>query len=230
MRQRGRKRVAVIGLGQFGRHLAVRLAADGDVLAIDRSHGLVTDIAPQVQRALALDAREYAVLADAIGEGFDEAVVAMSGSMEASILCVLHLKRLRVGHIIAKAANPDHGEILRAVGAHEIAFPERETAWRLATQMLHPNLLDFLPLSDDYLVMQIAPPNAFIGRTLAELNLRQQYGIYVVAVKEYVPERMLMLPGPDFMIKLSDSLFVIGREKSLAGLQELSAPGEGDSK
>ena len=220
MSRQATKRVAVIGLGQFGRHLAVRLAADCQVLALDQSQHAVTEIAPHVQRALALDARSFPALQEALGEGPDEAVVAMSGSMEASILCVLHLRRMGVGRIYAKAANPDHGEILRAVGAHEIVFPERETAHRLAAQVVHPNLLDFLPLSDDYLVMQIAPPEAFQGQTLAAANLRQRFGIYVMAVKEHVPDRTVMLPGPDFVIKPSDTLLVIGREGSLAALQK----------
>jgi len=227
MKRRERKRVVVVGLGQFGHRLAVEMAKQCDVLAIDRNHALVTAVGPDVQRALALDARDYAALSGVVGNAFDEAVVAFSGNMEASILCALHLRRLRLGKIYAKAANEDHAEILRAMGVDEVIFPERETALQVAKRLMNPNLLDFIPLTDEFLVMQIAPPDAFLGRTLAELNLRKRYGIFVIAVKEYVPERTVPLPGPDFVVKSSDALLVFGSESSLQSLRETLPPATG---
>lgn len=218
------QRICVIGLGQFGRHLAVELAKDCEVLAIDKNQSVINEIGELVQRAYCLDSRDYASLSTVVGEDFDDAVVGMSENMEASILTVLHLRRLKLPHIHAKATSRDHAEILKAIGADSIIFPERETASRLATQLINRNLLDFIPLSENYMVMQITPPHWAIGKNLLELDLRKRFGIFVIAVKEHVPERTAFLPGPDFVIKDSDALLVIGKKDSLETLGQTDAP------
>ena len=219
-----RLRICVIGLGQFGRHLAVELAKECDVLAIDRNQAVINEVGDQVQRAYCLDSRDFASLSTVVSGEFDVAVVSMSENMEASILTVLHLKRLKLPNIHAKATSRDHAEILRAIGANSIVFPERETASRLATQLINRNLLDFIPLSENYMVMQVTPPDWALGKTLLELDLRKRFGIFVVAVKEHVPERTAFLPGPDFVIKDSDALLIIGKKDSLDLLEKSPNP------
>ena len=219
-----KRRICVIGLGQFGRHLARALSRDCEVLAIDRNHALVNEMAEIAQRAVALDARDRLALAEVVSDDFDAAVVAIGGNLEASILAVLHLKQLGIGKIYAKAMNRDHAQILGSVGAHEIVFPERESAQRLSAQFVNPNLVDFIPLAEGYLVMQVVAPEAFFDRTLAQLDLRRRFGINVIAIKEHVPERMSFLPGPDFRVKPSDTLVVIGRRESLERIHAAKPP------
>ncbi len=218
------QRICVIGLGQFGRHLAVELAKDCEVLAIDKNQSIVNEVGDLVQRAYCLDSRDFASLSTVVGEDFDEAVVCMSENMEASILTVLHLRRLKLPHIHAKATSRDHAEILKAIGADSIVFPERETASRLATQLVNRNLLDYIPLSDNYMVMQITPPDWALGKTLLQLDLRKRFDIFVIAVKEHIPERTVFLPGPGFVVKDSDALLVIGKKESLETLGEAENP------
>ncbi len=221
------QRICIIGLGQFGRHLAIELAKECEVLAIDKNQSVINEVGDQVQRAYCLDSRDFASLSTVVGDDFDDAVVSMSENMEASILTVLHLRRLKLPHIHAKATSRDHAEILKAIGADSIIFPERETAQRLATQLINPNLLDFIPLSENYMVMQITPPEWSMGKTLLELDLRKRFDIFVVAVKEHVPERTAFLPGPDFKIKDSDALLVIGKKESLDRLEKSDSPLDG---
>lgn len=221
---RKRQRICVIGLGQFGRHLAVELAKECDVVAIDRSQSVINEIGDLVQRAYCLDSRDFVSLSSVVAGDFDEAVVGMSENMEASILTVLHLRRLKLPRIHAKATNRDHAEILKAIGADSIVFPERETASRLATQLINHNLLDFIPLSENYMVMQITPPDWSLGKSLSELDMRKRFNIFVIAVKEHVPEHTVFLPGPDFIIKDSDALVVIGKKDSLDLLEKSDNP------
>lgn len=218
------QRICVIGLGQFGRHLAIELAKDCEVLAIDKSQAVINEVGDLVQRAYCLDSRDFSSLATVVGDDFDEAVVCMSENMETSILTVLHLRRLHIPRIHAKATSRDHAEILKAIGADSIIFPERETASRLATQLINRNLLDFIPLSENYMVMQITPPDWAIGKTLLQLDLRKRFGIFVIAVKEHVPERTAFLPGPEFIVKDSDALLVIGKKDSLESLEKAKNP------
>lgn len=215
-----RKRICIVGLGQFGSSLARALAKESDVLALDSHEDRVNQIAEEVQRALIIDARDSQSLRLVVDPDFDEAVVSLGKSVEASILCTLHLKNIGLKSIRAKAVSEDHADILRAIGATETIFPERETALRIAAQILNPNLLDFVPLAEDFEVMDVAPPDAFHGHTLQELNIRDRFGVYAIAVKELVPEKFVFLPGPDFVIKPSDILVLIGRHEDLRRLQQ----------
>lgn len=215
-----KKLICVIGLGQFGGELATELAKHCEVLALDIREDLVNGIADHVQRAMILDVRDLASLESLVSSDFDEAVVSTGESLEASILCTLHLKRIGLKTIRVKALSEDHAEVLRAVGATETIFPERETARRIAAQIVNPNLLDFIPLAEDFEVMDVAPPDWFHGCTLKDLNVRDRFGVFVIAVKEIVPERFVFLPGPDFVVKPSDILVMIGREADLQRLHQ----------
>lgn len=216
----GMKRVCIVGLGQFGSELAAELAKKMDVLAIDIDEERVNAIADKVQRAVIVDSRDFASLRALVAADFDEAVVSLGESVEASVLCTLHLRKIGVKSIRAKATSEDHAAILRAVGATETIFPERETARRLASQMLNPNLLDFIPLAEDFEVMDVAPPDSFVGCTLRDLNMREQFGVFAIGIKELVPSRFVFLPGPDFVVKPSDILVLIGREADLTKLRD----------
>ncbi len=185
---------------------------------------IINGVGDLVQRAYCLDSRDLASLSTVVGDDFDEAVVCMSKSMEASILTVLHLRRLKLPQIHAKANSRDHADILKAIGADSIIFPERETAQRLATQLVNRNLLDFIPLTDNYMVMQITPPRWVVGKTLLQLDLRKRYEVFVVAVKEFNPEATVFLPGPSFVVKSSDALLVIGRKESLEQMEQSANP------
>jgi trk system potassium uptake protein TrkA len=215
------KRICVIGLGQFGRELAVNFARHAEVLAIDVNQTLVNQIADDVHRAYTLDARDYAGLASVVNKDFDEAIVSVGENMESSILAVLHLKKIGVPRVHAKAKSKDHAQILEAVGADNIIFPERDTARRLVRQVLNPNLLDFVPISEDYSVMHLSPPKEFWGKALKDLDLRKRFGIFVIAVKEFVPERTTFLPGPDSVIQDDMILIVIGRPDALQSMSAL---------
>jgi trk system potassium uptake protein len=217
--KRGKKLICVIGLGQFGTELAQELAKECDVLALDISEERVSAIADHVQRALIVDTRDFASLSALVTPEFDEAIVSLGESLEASILCTLHLKRIGLKSIRAKASTEDHAHILRSVGATETIFPERETAHRIAAQLLNPNLLDFIPLAEDFQVMDVAPPDDFLGRSIQDINLREKFSVFAIAVKELVPPRFVFLPGPDFVIKPSDVLVLIGREGDLSRLR-----------
>jgi trk system potassium uptake protein TrkA len=215
-----KKHIVVIGLGEFGRELAKQLAKDCEVLALDREEAMVEAIMNKVQRALILDVRDFQSLSSVVTRDFDEAIVCMGEGLESSIMATLHLKKIGVKRIWAKATTADHAAILKAIGANEIIFPERETARRLAAQLVNPNLLDFIPLEGDYRVMDVAPPDSFYGHTLIELDLRKRFGVFVLAIKELIPTRFVFLPPPDFIIKPSDILVMIGREEDLIRLSE----------
>jgi trk system potassium uptake protein TrkA len=163
------KRVVVIGLGIFGSQLARQLYESGlDVIAIDKNREVVQKIRDYSTKAVLADASDKDVL-ESIGiEANDIVVISFGEDLSASTLLTLHLKELKVKTIIVKVPNEDHKRILLRVGASEAIIPEREMANKVARGIISPNVLEYLPIADDYTIVELAPPTAFIGKTLSE--------------------------------------------------------------
>ncbi len=215
------KRFAVIGLGNFGMALALELAELGQrVTAVDINADKARDAQAWVDQALVGNATDRDNL-EAMGLGaVDVAAVSLGGRTEATTLVVLHLSRLGVPEIIAKAVSEDHGEILSRVGATRVVFPEKDMAGRVADRIGSRNVLDYLTFSPGFSVLELAPDAEKVGKTLADLDMTRRYGVQVVAIKELVPERVEIAPGPDRVVKDSDILVVLGPEDAVRTLQE----------
>jgi trk system potassium uptake protein TrkA len=151
----------------------------------------------------------------------DGIVVSTGTNISISILISLHLHEIGVKKILAKALDEDHAKILSKVGATEIIHPEKDMAVRVARGLSRPNILDFIPLEEDYNLIQVGPPSAFIGKSLKDLNLRASYNVYVIAVKELVPENFILVPPASFVIKKSDILMMLGKSKDIKRIEEL---------
>ena len=216
------KRFAVIGLGNFGFYMAKALYAEGnEVIAIDMEKSRVQAIAPFCTEAIVMDASEKEALKPFDLEKFDAVVISTGTKISFSILICLHLHEMGVKQILVKAADDDHAKILRRVGATEIIHPERDMAMRIARGLSRPNVLDFIPLADEFDLIQVGPPTAFIGKSLKDLNLRAKHHVHVIAVKELVPENFVLAPPADFVIKDSDILMILGKSKDIRKIKEL---------
>ena len=210
------KRVVVIGLGIFGFNIAKDLYENGlEVIAIDKNKEVIQKIKDFSTKAILADGTDKEVM-ESIGIHEDDVVIISFGEdLAASTLITLHLKELKVKHIIVKAPNEDHKHVLEKVGANEVIIPEREMADKVAKSLIAPNVLDYIPLSAEYTISEIVPPPLFMGKTIGELHLRSKYHVEVIAVREILPERLTMVPRADFVIKDSDVLVVIGKEKEV---------------
>lgn len=211
--------IGVIGLGNFGSSLARRLYEMGhQVTVLDIKTKALSPVQDYADQAVSADATDRSVLEE-LGLGLaDAAVVSLGDNMAASILVTLHLKEMKLKRIISKAISPEHEKILKRVGATEVLFPERDAAERLATSLVHPNLLDYLPLGGEFSVAEVAPTSEWVGKTLVEVSLRSKYNVNVIAIRELVPERMTVLIKPDYIIKDSDVLVVLGRQEDIQQL------------
>ena len=207
---------AVIGLGSFGSNVARTLYQRGhEVVAIDKDKDRIEGAKSFSSHAVLTDASAKENL-EALGiTDMDVVVVSLGSAMEASVLTVLHLHELGLKRIVAKASTEDHSKILDAVGATEVINPEKDMAVRTALKLTSPHILECLPLMSGVSIEEIAPPERFIGKSLRDLDLRNKYGIQVIAVRELIPERTLYVPPADFVIKDSDVLIVMGEEKML---------------
>jgi trk system potassium uptake protein TrkA len=216
------KRFAVIGLGNFGFYTAKALFEDGnEVIAIDSNKSRVQAIDPWSTEAVVLDATEKNSLKSLGLENMNGVIVSTGTKISTSILICLYLQEIGVKKILAKALDDDHGKILKRVGATEIIHPEREMALRISRNLSHPNMLDFIPLADEFDLVQIEPPRDFIGKTLKGLNLRAKYKVHIIAIKELVPENFLLVPPASFVIKDSDILIMLGRSEDILKIKAL---------
>lgn len=216
--------ICIIGLGQFGSHLAEYLSRNGvQVVAVDIHQDRVNAISDKVTQAFVGDVRDRETLETIIPRNVDAVVVSIGETIEPSILCVLHLAQFGIRKIIAKALNDDHAEILRAIGAHEIVFPERDMAERTGRNLLQKNMADILSLSADYSIKDIEPLPEFIGKNLIELDLRKKYHVYVIALKHRDnPDDITILPYIDTVIEPHHVLAVLGKDKHINALVERS--------
>jgi trk system potassium uptake protein TrkA len=210
------KRVVVIGLGIFGSQLARQLYENGlEVVAIDKNRDVVQRIKDHSTKAVLSDATDKEVL-ESIGiDAKDTVVISFGEDLSASTLLTLYLKEMKVKEIIVKVPNEDYKRILLKVGASEAIIPEREMANKVARSIISPNVLEYLPISEDYTIVELAPPTDFIGKSLADLDLRKKYALQVIAIRDVLTNKMQLVPRASAIIKDSDVLVIIGREDDI---------------
>jgi len=211
-----KRRVVVIGLGIFGYQLARQLYENGiDVIAIDKNKDVIQRIKDCCTKAVMADARDKEVLENIGIVANDTVVISFGEDLSASTLLTLHLKEMKVKSIIVKVPNEDHKRILLKVGASEAIIPEREMAKKVARGIISPNVMEYLPISDEYTIVELAPPTDFIGKSLADLNLRKKYNLQVIAIRDVLANKMQLVPQANSVLKDSDVLVIIGREEDI---------------
>ncbi len=215
------KRICVIGLGQFGHEIAINLARTEEVLVLDIKQASINNIAEHVQKALRLNATNFNEIAAVVDTSFDEAVVSVGEDLEASILIVLHLKKIGIKKIHAKALSDDHARILDALGATNIIFPESEAAIRLSKRIVNPSVLDNFSLGEEHTIVELEVPEAFIGRTLVDVGIRQNYSSYLIAIRDIESGKTTFMPDQGVVFKAGTSLVLIGRIESVEQIRAL---------
>jgi trk system potassium uptake protein TrkA len=210
----------VIGLGSFGKTVALTLKnLKNEVLVIDLDGEKIEEVKDYVTQAVVGDVTNKKMLSEFVSKDVDAVVVSLGTNMEASILTTLYMKDLGVKKILVKAMSEDHGEVLRAVGATEIIYPEKEVGVRVAERLSIPNLIDHVPLAPEYSIIEIVIPDDFVGKSLKELKLRNKYGIEVIAVRDIHSNKFSLIPSADFTLKPGCSLIIIARRADIKKLE-----------
>ncbi len=172
-----------------------------------------------VTTAIVIDIRSKDSLKSLELHNMDGIIVSTGTQANTSILVTLFLKELGAKNIIVKTMDDDHSKILKRVGADQVVNPEMDMAQNLAAKLNAPNFLEFVRLSDDYNIVEIAPPYEFHGKSLVQLDMRKKYNVTVIGVRDVITENFTVTPGSDYVVKDSDVLIVIGTEKDLNRLK-----------
>ncbi len=209
---------AVIGLGRFGFALAKELSSKGkDVLVIDRDREKITAAAEFTEYAYVADSLTQENLAEAGVAEADVAVICIGAKLAVSILTTLHVPRLGVKRVIAKATSPEQGEILTMLGA-EVVYPEHDMALRLAGRLVSPHILEYLSLSSTIDIMEIRLTPKVEGKTVLDLNVRRNFGLNIIAIRR--DGEITTDIQPSRLLSGEDTLTVIGNAESIARFEE----------
>ncbi len=219
------RRFAVIGLGRFGRRLAANLASAGqEVIGIDHEVKIIEEIRDRVTLAIALDATDEQALRSQAIDKVDVAIVGIGDDFQARVLATVILKQMAVPRVITRAVNPIDAQIMKRVGADEVVNPEDESADRWAARLANPWFLSRFELDPGYSIVEMKTPDRWVGKTLAQLSLRREMGIHIVAIKHRhtttdasTPAgQTLTIPLPDEPLQDQDLLVILGSDDSLS--------------
>jgi trk system potassium uptake protein TrkA len=220
-RRNARPEFAVIGLGRFGRGVALTLVRRGfTVLGIDHDRQIVQDMADELTQTVALDSTDEDALRALDITSFDTVIVAIGQDFENNVLTTVALKSLGVRKVVCKALTERQQAVLLKVGADRVILPEHEAGQRLAHLLTAPLLLEQLPVGTQHSVIEFQTPPSFVGRTLHEANLRARWGVTLLAVKR--DAGVIVAPSTDFVFDRNDILVAIGTNEQTEALVEIS--------
>ena len=211
------KQFIVLGLGRFGSAVATTLVELGhEVLGVDNDEEKVNDLKDKITQAVQADITEERALKELGVKNFDTAIVGIGSDLETSILVAMMLKEMGLKYIIAKAQNNLHAKVLEKIGVDKIVFPERDMGRRIASNLIIPNIKDYIELEPDYSIIEIKALPEFADNTLSEIDLQNKYGINVLAIKR--DNNFNISPRAKDVIKKDDFLIVIGETKKITKL------------
>lgn len=198
-----------------------------DVIGVDGDESRVQQLADMITHALQLDATDEKALRSAGIHEVQVAVVSIGENIESSLLVVMQLRELGIETIVAKAVTPLHGRILEKLGVSRVIFPEREMAIRIAHSLVMPNVIDYIELSRDFSIVEVPAPDAFVGRTLKQLELRPRLGLTLIAIKRKADDTGAVVtniaPAADETIRSGDILALLGSNERLSQLDQILA-------
>ena len=183
--------IGVLGLGVFGRTVAKELSKyDVDVIAIDNRQANVQDVADYVTKAAVGDITDYDFLKNIGVKECDIVIIATGTNLESSVLAAMHCKKLGVPRIVGKARSLTFEEVLYEVGVHVVVSPERDSGVRLASKILRNKIDEVLRLDDDTSIVEFTAPDAWVGKTVLELDLRRKYELNLIGMREEKGEKL----------------------------------------
>ena len=213
------RQFAVIGLGRFGRAVCLTLHGMGyEVLGIDSDENRVAQVLTDqiAAHALQMDSTQPSALQEAGIPDFDSVIEAIGNYIQESIITTLNVKEAGVANVVAKASTEIHGKLLQRVGADHVVFPEFEMGCELARSLTRPGVLDRFELDPDHSIVEVVVPQQFDGKTIVELDLRNHYGLTLMAIsKENAMDKFEINPSPVTRLRAGTLMVVVGANRGI---------------
>jgi trk system potassium uptake protein TrkA len=220
-------KIIVIGLGNFGSAVAIKLATLGhEVIGVDSLMQKVENVKDKITYSVMLDCTDAQALKTIPVHESDIVLVAIGEDFGASILTTAILKKMNVKRLISRTISPIHRTILEAIGVMEILSPEEDSAERFVKKIDMSNVLDYLDLSDDYAIVEAVIPQKYIGLSIRECDVRHKYNINILTIKHDIEVKNIVgqivikpeiigVVSPDYIFEANDILVAFGHTGDL---------------
>ena len=208
------KSILLIGLGRFGRHIAIKLdELHHHVMAVDKEDTRVDAVLPFVTNAQIGDATNEDFLSSLGVGNFDVCIVAIGDSFQNSLEVTSLLKELGARMVVSRAARDVHAKFLLRNGADEIVYPERQLADWVAIRYSADHILDYIELDEEHAIFEISVPEEWIGKTIGQLDIRKKYNINIMALK--TNDIMNLEISSDTQLLKGSTMLVLGETKHI---------------
>ena len=208
------KSILIIGLGRFGRHIALKLnELNHQVMAVDHTEDRVNALLPYVKNAQIGDSTNEEFLASLGVRNFDACIVAIGDNFQNSLETTYLLKELGARKIIARASKEMQEKFLLRNGADEVVYPEKQLAAWTAIRCSSEHILEYIELDDEYAIFEVEIPSDWSGKSILELDIRKKHGINILGVRTNGKLNMNITPNTVF--GHGTSVLVLGQEKAV---------------
>lgn len=208
------KSILLIGLGRFGRHIAMKLdELNHEVMAVDNNEERVNAILPYVTNAQIGDATNQGFMESLGVNNFDVCIVAIGDNFQNSLEATSLLSELGARQVVSRAARDVHAKFLLKNGANEVIYPEKQMAQWAAIRYSADHILDYIELDKDHAIFEISIPESWIGKTVGQLDIRNKHNINIMAFK-YQGELNMNIKS-DTLIPSGHSMLVLGDIKNI---------------
>ena len=179
------KSVLLVGLGRFGRHIAIKLhELHHQVMAIDQKEERVEAVLPYVTNAQIGDSKNDSFMASLGVRNFDVCIVAIGDDFQSSLETTALLKELGAKQVVSRAARDVHAKFLLRNGADEVVYPEKQLASWTAIRYTSDHIIDYIELDDDNAIVEVSVPHSWVGKTVGALDVRRRYNINILGIKK----------------------------------------------
>ena len=209
----------VVGLGRFGKHMAKSLTRQGnEVMGIDISEDRVNSALKYVTDAQIGDASDPQFIEELGVNNYDVCIVAIGDNFQSSLEATCLIKEMGAKFVFARANRDIHKKFLLNNGADEVIYTERDVAERFAMKFGSEGIKDYFKLSDEYAIYEISVPESWVGKAIKEKNVRQKFGINILAIK--YDDIFDALPSPDHVFTATEVLLVLGTKESIRKIRK----------
>ncbi len=208
------KSILLIGLGRFGRHIAMHLDQLGhQVMAVDSSEERVNAVMPFVTGAQIGDSTNADFL-ESLGVGnYDVCIVTIGGSFQNSLETTSLLKELGAKCVVSRAERDVQAKFLLRNGADHVVYPEKQMAKWTAIRFSSDHVFDYIQLDDEHAIFEVSVPEAWAGKTIGQLDVRRKYQVSILAVKR--GGHVDVAITPDTVLSSELTMLVLGETRAL---------------
>ena len=208
------KSVLLIGLGRFGKHIAMKLnELNHQIMAVDQDEALVQDVLPYVTNAQIGDSTNPNFLKSLGIDNYDVCIVAIGNNFQSSLETTSLLKEMGAKVVVSRASTDVQEKFLLRNGADEVVYPEKQLAKWTAIRYSADHLLDYIELDGDHGVFEVHIPHAWLGKTVGQLDIRKKFNINIMGLRD--GDHLELSITPDTRLDDEHTLLVLGKYKDI---------------